>query len=323
MRWFAILVIAGSLLFTATVYAADKIISPLPDDMDFPRLIADYQPRISFGDLLSAIPDSGLVLGATASAAPVATPTPTLRILSTVIPTATPTPRITEVRTAKKRAITVSLVGDSMIDTLDPIGGGLASRLNAVYPNATFTVISHGVGAENIDSGLRRLTNDYSYLGLRRNSVISEKPDIIVIESFGYNPYPLPDLNDALTAHWLRMAAIVDTIHRELPETKVIIAATIAPNWDVFGDGAAGISFSPEAKRTKVEEIKKYIESAIAFANSQGLPLADAYHPTLDASGNGKLPYINGVDHIHYSDSGRAFFSQTVANTIISKRLLE
>lgn len=319
MRWFAILVIAGSLIFATTVYAADKIISPLPDDMDLPRLIADYHPIVSFGDLISAIPDTGLVLGATESALPVATPT----AMITATPTATPTPTATETRTARKRTFTVSLVGDSMIDTLGPVGGGLASRLNSAYPNATFTIINHGVGAENIDSGLRRLTNGYSYLGLGRNSVISEKPDIIVIESFGYNPYPLPDLNDALTTHWLRMAAMVDTIRRELPETKIVIAATIAPNWDVFGDGAAGLSFSPEGKRTKVEEIKKYIESTIAFAKSQGLPLADAYHPTLDSSGNGKLPYINGGDHIHYSDSGRAFFSQTVANTIITKRLLE
>lgn len=323
MRWLAILVIAGSLLFTATVYAADKIISPLPDDMDLPRLVADFQPRVSFGDLLNAIPDTGFVLSATISAIPIATPSPTLRPLPTATPTPTPSLEISEMRTAKKRAFTVSLVGDSMVDTLGPIGGGLASRLNAVYPNTTFTIINHGVGAENIDSGLRRLTNGYSYLGLGRNSVVSEKPDIVVIESFGYNPYPLPDINDALTTHWLRLAAMVDTIHRELPESKIVIAATIAPNWDVFGDGAPGLSFSPEGKRTKVEEIKKYIENTIAFAKSQGIPLSDAYHPTLDATGNGRVQYINGGDHIHYSDSGRALFSQTVANTIISKRLLE
>lgn len=323
MRLFAIFIVICSLLFTATAYAADKIISPLPDDMNLPRLIADFQPRVSFGDLLNAIPDTGVVLSATASAIPVASPSPTLRTLPAALPTATPSPEITQARTAKKHAFTISLVGDSMTDTLGPVGGGLASRLNSAYPKAIFTIINHGVGAENIDSGLRRLTNGYSYLGLGRNAVVSEKPDIIVIESFGYNPYPLPDINDALTTHWLRLAAMIDTIRRELPETKIVIAATIAPNWDVFGDGAPGLSFSPEGKRIKVEEIKKYIENAIAFAKSQGIPLADSYHPTLDATGNGRVQYINGGDHIHYSDSGRALFSQTVANTIISNRLLE
>lgn len=323
MRLFAIFVIAGLLVFTTTAYAADRIISPLPDDMDLPRLVADFQPRVSFGDLLNAVPDTGLVLSATASAAPEATPSPSSRFLPAAAPTPTPTPQTAQIRTARKHAFTISLVGDSMTDTLGPVGGGLASRLNSVYPNATFTIINHGVGAENVDSGLRRLTNGYSYLGLGRNAVVSEKPDIIVIESFGYNPYPLPDINDALTTHWLRLAAMVDTIRRELPEAKIVFAATIAPNWDVFGDGAPGLSFSPEGKRAKVEEIKKYIENAIAFAKSQGIPLADSYHPTLDASGNGRIQYINGGDHIHYSDSGRALFSQTVANTIVSNRLLE
>ncbi|HLD24897.1 MAG TPA: SGNH/GDSL hydrolase family protein, partial [Patescibacteria group bacterium] len=173
------------------------------------------------------------------------------------------------------------------------------------------------------DSGVRRLTNGYSYLGLGRNAVVSEKPDVIVVESFGYNPYPLPDLSDALTKHWLKLAEIVDTIRRELPETKIVIAATIAPNWDTFGDGAPFISMSPEGKRTKVEEIKKYIESTIGFAKSQGLPLANAYTPSLDGNGNGKLTYINPGDHIHYSDSGRNLMAQKIADAIIGNRLLE
>lgn len=313
MRWIAILIIAGSLLFTATAYASEGIISPLPDITPITTQVVT-KPLVSFGDLLNAIPETGSVLGTTNAVALTITPTPTL--------IATPTPTIAT-RTAKKRAMTITLLGDSMIDTLGPVGSGLSTRLNAVYPNATFTIINHGVGAENIDSGLRRLTNGYSYLGLGRNSVVSEKPDLIVIESFGYNPYPLPDINDALTKHWLQLAAIIDTIHQQLPETKIMIAATIAPNWDVFGDGAPFINFSPEGKRTKVEEIKKYIENTIAFAKSQGIPLADAYHPSLDGSGNGKLVYINGGDHIHYSDAGRSFFSQTIANTILSNNLLE
>lgn len=319
MRWFAMVVVAGFLMFTVSVYASEGIISPIPDPTPIIAPLINKKPLISFSDLLNAMPEAGgNVLGATATATLSATLTPPPQ----VTPEANPTPS-PATRTAKKRAMTITLLGDSMIDTLGPIGGGLASRLNAVYPNATFTIINHGVGAENIDSGLRRLTNGYSYLGLGRNSVISEKPDIIVIESFGYNPYPLPDINDALTTHWLRMASLVDTIHQQSPETKIVMAATIAPNWDVFGDGAPFINFSPEGKRMKVEEIKKYIENTIAFAKSQGLPLADAYHPSLDAAGNGKLTYINAGDHIHYSDAGRALFSQIIANTLVSNRLLE
>jgi lysophospholipase L1-like esterase len=315
MRWIAILFIGGFLTFTFSVYASEGIISPIPDPTPMVVPETATKPTVTFGDLLSAIPDTGEVIRAIA----VATPSPTLAPQE---PEATPAAAL-PTRSTRKRAFTMTLLGDSMMDTLGPVGGGLAGRLNALYPNSTFTVINHGVGAENIDSGLRRLTSAYSYLGLGRNAIVSEKPDIIVVESFGYNPYPLPDINDALTTHWLRLAAIVDTIRKELPETKIVIGATIAPNWDVFGDGAAGLSFSPEGKRTKVEEIKKYIENAVAFAKSQGLPLADAYTPSLDGNGNGKLQYINPGDHIHYSDAGRALFSQAIANTMVANRLLE
>ncbi len=321
MRLIAVCIILCSLLFTATTYAADKIISPLPDPMPMMALsVPVTKPQVSFGDLLGFVPDTSVV-----SPIPETTPTPIPTPLptSTTLSAPTPTPTPIDSRTAKKRSITVSLVGDSMIDTLGPVGSGLAQRLNAIYPNATFTIINHGVGAENIDSGLRRLTNSYSYMGLGRNAVISEHPDVVVIESFGYNPFPQSDINDALTTHWLRLAAMVDTIRQQLPESKIVIAATIAPNWDVFGDGAPGIAFTPEDKRARVDVIKKYLENTIAFAKSQNLPLANAYNGSLDNDGNGLVRYINAGDHIHYSDSGRSYFSQIVANSIISNRLLE
>lgn len=305
MRWIAVVVIVSSLVFARSAIASEGIISPIPDTEIYVTPTPIAKPEVSFNELLTAVPEFPMVLGeATAAATP------------------TPTPTVT-VRSTQKRSYTITLLGDSMIDTLGPVGGGLAARLNSIYPNATFTIINHGVGAENIDSGLRRLTNGYSYLGLGRNSVVSEKPDVIVVESFGYNPYPLPDLGDALTKHWLKLAEIVDAIRRELPGTKIVIAATIAPNWDVFGDGAPFISMSPEGKRTKVEEIKKYIESTIGFAKSQGLPLANAYTPSLDGNGNGKLTYINPGDHIHYSDSGRGLMAGKITDAIVSNRLLE
>jgi len=246
-------------------------------------------------------------------------------------PTPTPTPQpskpsvfgAADTRIARKSSFVISLLGDSMIDTLGPDGGNLASFIKQAYPSVNVSVINHGVGAENINSGLQRLSNGYAYLGQNRNSVISEKPDIIILESFGYNPYPLPDMTDALNRHWLKMAHIVDIIKRELPDTRIVIAATIAPNWDIFGDGAAGLNFSTEGKRTKVQEIKHYIENAIKFAESQRLPLADAYTPSMDTTGNGNLVYINAGDHIHYSEAGRTLFAQTVARTIITNRLLE
>lgn len=287
-------------LFAAVVYAAETIISPLADEHIFTYVQPIRNaPTVSFASLYEIAMRDSKILG-------VATP-------AASIPT----------RTTRKKSYTITIVGDSMVDTLGPDGGGLDKALNALYPHTTFTIINHGVGAENIDSGLHRLTNSYSYLGAARDSVISQRPDIIVIESFGYNPYPLPDITDALNKHWLKLAEMKDTIQRELPDTNIIIAATIAPNWNVFGDGAPFVNMSPEGKRTKVEEIKKYIEGAIGFAKSQRIPLADAYHASLDGAGNGKIGYINAGDHIHYSESGRLLVAQKISETIITNRLLE
>ena len=217
--------------------------------------------------------------------------------------------------------MTISIVGDSMIDTLGPDAAGLANKLRATYPSTIFTIINHGVGAENIDSGLSRLTNSYTYLGASRPSVISQKPDVIIIESFGYNPYSYDE--GALTKHWLQMAAMIDVIKQQLPETKIMIAATIAPNWNVFGDGAPFVNLSAESKKKKVDTIKSYIDNAVKFAQSQKLPLADAFHSTMDSSGNGKLGYINGGDHIHYSDFGRSYMASILTNALVSNKLLE
>jgi len=121
----------------------------------------------------------------------------------------------------------------------------------------------------------------------------------------------------------LSLATAVDTLRKTVPGVKIVIGATIAPNWNVFGDGAPGVSFAAEDKRRRVENIKLYLDNAVKFAKSQGLPLANAFHPYLDASGNGKLAYINPGDHIHYSDAGRSFFAGKIAGAIINNRLLE
>ncbi len=336
MRWVAIVVIAIFLSFGFSVYASEGIISPLADsDVSTPAppvIVSLPAPSVlgvqsSLGNAVTqffSVTPTPLRLPDFAGQAPllpqnVAGQAPLLpQNVAGQAPTPTPTPAT---RLTRKSHMTITLLGDSMIDTLGPDGGGLAEKLNKTYPSATFTIINHGVGGQNIDTGLLHLTNGYSYLGATRPSVISQSPDVIVVESFGYNPYSYD--TGALETHWLRLASIMDTIKQQLPQTKIVIAATIAPNWNVFGDGAPFINFSANGKRQKVATIDSYIESTISFAKGEHYPLADAYDASKTADGNGMIQYINPGDHIHYSDSGRAFFSQILANTIITNRLLE
>lgn len=294
-------------LLAITVYAAEIIVSPLPDSPPQPN-----HPSVSFGAYISPLPTNGNVLGLETTAIP--TPSPS----TTPMPTMTPAP-IPLI--SRKRNVTIAVLGDSMVDTLGPDIPHLKTKLEAAYPATRFTMFNYGVGGTNIGYGIERLTNSYAYLGSQVPSLVSQHPDIVVIESFAYNPFP--DADGGIDRHWLSLAKVIDVLKGQLPQTKIVIAATIAPNAKVFGDGAAGISFSTDDKWQRVDVIKKYLESTTRFARSQHLPLADAYHPSLGSDGNGNLAYINAGDHIHYSDAGRALLATVVTNAIVANKLLE
>ncbi len=293
-------------LLAFTVYAAEAIISPLPDTTTVP---SPPKPKVSFAQLVSPLATTGQVLGE-ATAAAIPTPLPA------VVP-----PSGTKEGITRKKNITIAVLGDSMVDTLGPGVPHLQSKLAAVFPATHFNILNYGVGATNAEYGLERLTHDYAYLGNNIASLVSQHPDIVVVESFGYNPFSQAE--GALDRHWLTLAKIIDVLKGQIPGVKIIIAATIAPNAKVFGDGAAGLSFGPIDKWQHVDVIKKYLDSTIRFAQSQHLPLADAFHPSLQADGNGNLAYINPGDHIHPSDAGRELFAQKVTEAIISNHLLE
>jgi hypothetical protein len=291
-------------LFATVVVAAELVISPLADSVPIQQPAIPNQPSMSFGTLGNV------------------TPTPTLAVLIAPTPLQTATPSPTPVTyQARKKHYAVALLGDSMIDTLGPDAPHLKNKLTALFPGTSFTILNYGVGATNIDYGIERLTTAYTYLGKEIPSLLSQSPDVVVVESFGYNPYSFD--TGAIDKHWLALATIVNTLKTRIPGVKIIIAATIAPNSKTFGDGAAGLSFSATDKWQRTQTIKQYLDSTVKFAKSQGLPLADAYHASLDKNGDGILTYINGGDHIHYSDAGKSLFAQKVTDTIVANHILE
>lgn len=286
-----------SFLVTAVV-AAETVYGP------------QVTPKASFGQLLATPTPTAVpaVLGTSTFIGP---------LMNLEVPTVTPTPIA---RQQVKSSVTIALLGDSMMDTLGPDAPALKSALKKLYPKTSVTVRNFGVGSTNIYYGIERITNGYSYLGKSYSSVVAANPDIVVIESFGYNPFGNDE--NAITTHWTLLAKAIDTIKANLPHTKIVIAATIAPNAQRFGDGALGLSFSTEDKWQRVITIKKYLENTVRFATGEHLPLADAYHASLLPDGNGNLLYINSGDHIHYSDRGRALMGGKIADAIRKNNLL-
>ncbi|MFZ5845079.1 MAG: hypothetical protein ACOY0S_01275, partial [Patescibacteria group bacterium] len=150
-------------LFATAVLAAETVLSPLPDNFSPP--LPQTTPAISFGSLSHFVPQ---VLGAATETTPTPTPTP---------------------RKTRQKKYTIALLGDSMVDTLGPDFPALQRELAKIFPKVKFEILNYGVGGTNIDLGLTRLTNDYLYQGRPTPPLVSQNPDIVVVESFGYNPY--------------------------------------------------------------------------------------------------------------------------------------
>ncbi len=214
-----------------------------------------------------------------------------------------------------KSDLTIALLGDSMIDTLGPDLPHLSKILKSRFPNTKFTLLNYGAGATDLESGLTRLTNATSYLGQSRPPLLSVKPDILVVESFAYNHWN--DTQADLDRQWLTLAKIIDTVKTNPPAggqgTKIILSSTFAPYCPTYTDGSANLP--PERKSSECATVKKYLENAIKFALSQNLPLADAYHPSLNGT-EGNPKYINQGDHLHPSDAGKQLYSEKVAQAI-------
>jgi hypothetical protein len=243
------------------------------------------------------------------------TPPPSSQVLGTSITAPTPINVGGE-----GKIIKIAVLGDSMIDTLEPNIPQLESALKQFYPYYKFNIINHGAGGSNIENGLFRLLNDYEYLGTKRSSIISQKPDIIVVESFAYNNFG--NSQSGIDRQWLALGAITTNIRQLLPNTKIFLAATIAPNSIIFGNSIPGTQFTSLDKIEKSTNIKLYLENLINFATSQHFPLADAYHPSL-VNGEGNKNLISSRDHLHPSGYGGQLFCNTVAKTIFDNQLIE
>ncbi len=272
---------------TFSIFAAESLISPLTSEYQTPiQEIA--KPDVSFSELIIPTPE------------PTTTPIPTPSL------SPTPTPR-----TTRKSTVTIALLGDSMMDTLGPNAPHLGAALKKTYSGTTFVIKNFGVGGTPIDSGIGRIP-----------TLASTNPDVVILESFAYNVSGTTNQGE-IDRHWLKLAQAVDTIRNNLPNAKIVIAATIAPNTTRFGDGAPGIAFSLKDKQERTDMIKKYLETTVKFAKSEHLPLANAYNASVDSTGNGKLMYINNGDHIHYSDAGRLLMGSKMAQAMIVNKLLE
>lgn len=278
------------------------------------------QPIPIYYQLLFAFQPSTLITAVSPISTTDPTPTPSPTIAPQVLGvTSSISPSPSPFRVGGDgQVVTVALLGDSMIDTLGKTPT-LLKALQQRYPGKKFNIINFGVGASNIEYALYRLTHDYSYNDQNYPSLISQKPDIIVVESFAYNNFG--NSQSGFDRQWQALGSITGTIKDKLPQSKIIIAATITPNSITFADGSPNLRYSALEKVEKTSTINLYLENAINFATSENFPLANVYHfSSVNNDGNPDL--ISSKDHLHPSARGSQLIENTIFQAIVDNQLL-
>jgi hypothetical protein len=243
-----------------------------------------------------------------------ATPTPNPKVLGVkTVVTPSPLPPVG----GDGKIITLALLGDSMIDTLKSNICQLSFQ--KYFPSIKFNLLDYGYGSTNIESALKRLTETTTYLGVENPSILSQNPDIILIESFAYNNFG--NSQGGIDRQNQALNTLTNTIKKQLPNTKILLASTIAPNSITFGNGIKDIHFSALEKIEKSTTIKLYLQNLISFANKNNFALADAFHPSLFGSDGSSL-LIDSNNNIHPSDLGTELFCDITAKSILDNELI-
>lgn len=215
--------------------------------------------------------------------------------------------------------ITLAVLGDSMIDTLGQNIPQLQKALNRYYPNKKIKILNYGASATTIEYALFRLTNNYQYLGKTVSSLISQSPDVIVVESFAYNNFGNTQAGFDKQSGFI--TKIINTIHDKLPKSNILLTSTFAPNSLNFANGAPDIQLTPLERVERTTTIKNYLQNFANYAKDHHIPYADAYHPSL-IKNEGNRNFINYKDNIHPSSYGGEFFCDTLAKALFDNHLI-
>lgn len=233
-------------------------------------------------------------------------------------PTPTPTPKPTPIvlkQALPRDAYTIILVGDSMTESLGPNTNKLREYLEVNYPSKVFGINNLGEGSTNILSVQEKLEKDI---------LPSREFEVIIIESFGYNPLSDLTLEEGLKKQTETLDKIVSSIREAKSKAKVnsiiVFLATIAPNWDNYGKGA--VNLSAEERRKWADERSAYINNHIQYAKSHDIPLINVYEKSLNAQGTGSLDYIEGATFIHPNEKGIELISKEIADFLFNNKIL-
>lgn len=237
-------------------------------------------------------------------------------------PTITP---YTPPKIPKKDFYKIVMVGDSMTEELGVHGGKVSDYLNTLYKSTPghqrILIDNYAKGSTSVlqlkDMMNSQATRDNTTL----QPLLSSQFDVILIESFGYNPLSQFGLQDGLKKQLQTLDETVRLLTATHPQSVIMFVATIAPNKETYAQ-SINPSSSLQSREEAAQERMLYIENHISYAKRHGIPLIDIFDISLTPSKDGDPQYINPNDNIHPSFAGIDFISHTIANNIYNSRLL-
>jgi len=218
-----------------------------------------------------------------------------------------------------KRSYLTFLVGDSMIAALGKNANQLRLDLIAIYPAHEFVNYNYGFGSTNILTVPDRLEKQTTYLGETFPPINDQTFDLIIFESFAYNPLSQYPLSEGLMIQARTLEVSVKSVIDKHPGSVVAIMVPIAPSEESFAKGVYDLT--PEDRKQWVMERVAYINNAVDFAQKNNIPLINVYQKSLTTDGKADLKYINPRDFIHPSKEGIRLISKTIADFIYQNRI--
>jgi len=218
-----------------------------------------------------------------------------------------------------KRSYLTFLVGDSMIAALGKNANQLRMYLIALYPTHEFVNYNYGFSSTNILSVPDRLNNQTTYLGETFPPINDQTFDLIIFESFSYNPLSQYPLSEGLQKQTDILDISIKAVIARHPGSVVAIMVPIAPSEEFFAKKV--VNPTSEARKQWVDERVAYIKNAIDFAQKNNIPLINVYEKSLTADGKVDLKYINPSDYIHPSKEGIKLISKTIADYIYQNHI--
>lgn len=210
------------------------------------------------------------------------------------------------------------VVGDSIINTLGSNAEPLRQKLLQYYPTHEFVTYNYGYGASNILSLPERMNQRTTYEGKEFAPILDIEFDLIIIDSFAYNPLSQFPLTEGLQKQTEIFDQAISDIRKRRPQAVIALMAPYAPVKDKFATGVYDLT--PEQRRQWAEERIAYIENTIAYAESKQVPLINVYEKTRTDTGDGDPEYF-ASDFIHPSEAGVDLMAETIADFIYDNQI--